>query len=262
MRATRAQLSIIRRAANTIGVELPAEITGKLDRAEALVAAAEGIAAPGDLAGAVLEALADGRDYHKEAGIQRLVLDHVLVTMNIGATARGRADIAISEAVVEYADDILSGWAEALEPHSAALASAAEQLPTGDLDDTDSILRGGAEAMRHWAAAQDALKKWAAATEGFGMLAMASSITVNDKLLVMAQPDGDGLERARVAAQRDGSHPTAWTLARHGVPLSLATLGDYMERSAEREQQRQAAAKRYEKEQRELSRPPSMMRIR
>ncbi len=244
----RALVQIIGQSAAKLGVPLPTKISDQLSQATALVTAAEQISGTA-LKGAVLDALAAGRDYHDDITIRGLLLDHVLVHQtNINNAARTRSDDDLTTAVVEHADTILTAWAAALEPHCDALRAAAAALPA-DLTDTQAIINRGAEAMRHWASAQEAITLWAAAIQGFTMLAMASRITVADTALVMAPVDAADLERARITAQREGKPIDAWTLARQGIALRLATLSDYMERSATLDQQRQAAARTADDEQ-------------
>jgi hypothetical protein len=235
----RAYMQVVRTAAKTLGVPLPKPFTADLDRATALIAEAEAISASGEqLTAAVLTAIEAGRDYHADDNVGRLLLDHVLVSQNIGGAARDRTNHDIQVALVEHADTILSGWAEALDPHSAALAAAAQALPTADLDDAKAIAARGVEPMRHWANAQDALKKWQAATAGFGAIATAAHITFSDKHLIMSPADAVTLTPV-ISKRAD-----PWLLARHGIPLRLASLADYMERTASYEQQRHAAARR------------------
>lgn len=232
----------VNQTAKLLGVGLPAELASELTRANDLISRAEAISGA-DLNGAVLDALADGRDHHTDAAVQALLLDHVLVAGNIGGAAHERADFQIKQALVENADTVLSGWAEALAPHSDALAAAVDGLPTFDLSDTGPIAARGAEAMDHWKNAQEGLKRWDAAVDGFNMIASSAQINVSgdNKLLVMTPADTAALERVRVAVRSDAK-PNAWLLAQHGVTLVFATLADYTERVAEAQQQRALAA--------------------
>ncbi|MGA5466580.1 hypothetical protein [Mycobacterium sp. NPDC050041] len=245
----RVNSSLVTRTANTLQVPLPAEFADQLDAAKRLVETAEAIPGP-NLTATVLTALAEGRDYHADKHIQGMLLDAILVRQfNIGAVAREHADISIGEALVEYADTILTEWGDALEPHAQALAAAAAALPAS-LDDTQNIINRGAEAMHHWAAAQEAIRLWRAGTEGFMALAMTANLSSATKRnpLVVTAADVTALGEAEATAMREGRPVDVWILARHQIPLRLATLGDYMERKAAHEQQRQAAAARYEQE--------------
>ena len=103
------------------------------------------------------------------------------------------------------------------------MAAAVNGLPTYDLANTTLIVERGAEAMRYWANAQDALKHWDAAMRGLRMLATAAQITTSDKLLIMTADDTAALERVRVA-ERGGANANAWLLAQHQLHLTLATL--------------------------------------
>lgn len=255
MSASRSQLLIIRRTANTLEVPLPAEITGPLDAANALAAATEAIPKPGQLTDLVLTALSEGRDYHADKKIQAALLDHVVHQLNLPATARARADDTLGASIVEHADTILTGWAKALQPHADALAAAAEHLPTHDLGDAQTIAAHGAEVMKIWGAAHEAVKKWQAATEGFGQLTMATRLSRPDPFLVLAAPDTAAFERAWTTVKSQGTRVDAWALAQHGVPLSLPTLSGYMERVAERQARVAEAQKREAARRKEAERP-------
>lgn len=241
---TRAQARTVKRAADTLGVPLPATFTSQLDATTALVNAAHNIGeSTAQLNTAVLDALAAGRDYHTDPTVTGLLLDAVLVRVaNIGEAARGRAEHELAAALAEHADTILAGWADALDPHAQALAAAAAELPA-NLHDTKAIVNRGATAMHQWAAAQQALKCWTAAVDGFASLASASRITADRHNPAILTPASlNILEPVQVTARSTGTHPDAWTLARHGIPLRLATLGEFMQRTTMLEQQRAQAA--------------------
>jgi hypothetical protein len=220
-----------------------------LTAAENLIAAAENITGA-NLISAVLDALAAGKDYHGDKTVQRLLLDHTLNSLNISNAARVRASDSLVNVIVDSADDILESWADVLDPHADALAAAVDVLPTDSPDDLEAIKAAGPEAMHAWAEVQYALTRWAAAVQGFQQIAMAARLTINDKLLIVTPAAASQVDTVRQAAAREGRQPDAWTLAKHRLPLRLATLTDYMERAAEAQAERgQQAADRHDAEQ-------------
>ncbi|OBF52534.1 hypothetical protein [Mycolicibacterium monacense] len=221
----RATLNLIRQTARTLGVDLPSEVGDAVTTAERLVTAAQHINR-GDLTSRVLDHLAQGTDYYTDKSLQRLMLDTLVVSQGIVPAAEGRGDDSIGAALVEHTDTILTAWAKALEPHSAALAAAAEVLPE-DLDNIDAVKKAGGEAMHHWANTQHAIKLWRAAVQGFRQVAAFARITAPDARIVMTAADPADLP----------AEP--WTLACNGIPLSLpSSLGEFMERSAHHAQRR------------------------
>ena len=73
----------------------------------------------------------------------------------------------------------------------------------------------------------------ASATDGFRGLASAARITVDKRSPhILTSADIATIGQAEATAMREGKQVDAWILARHAVPLRLATLGEYMERVA------------------------------
>ena len=254
------EADLVTRTARNLGVPLPDAFDHELDDGAQLVQAAEAIPRPNQLQAAVLDALAERpASTTPRKQIQDMFLDAALEgQLNIGGAARERANLTCQDALIEHADTILAGWADALEPHGHALLQAAAGLPTHNLDDTQAIINRGAEAMNHWAAAHEAIKMWRAATEGFMSLAMTARISATKRSpLIVTAADVTTLGEAEATAMREGRPVDVWMLARHQIPLRLATLGDYQARTASHEQQRQAAARHFE-EQRERTRSSAL----
>lgn len=232
----RAALVLISQTARTLDTPLPADVADQLAEADELVTKAEAINGAA-LTDAVLDALAQGRDFRTDKAIAGHLIDFVLANQGIAASARGRADTQITNTLVEHGDRILASWAAAIAPHSAALAEAAESLPSDDLDNLAAVKAAGVQAFYHLGNAQHAVKLWAAAVQGFRQIAAAAHITITDKAAVLTATEVGGLPA------------DPWVLARKGgVPLSLpSSLGEYMERVADK-QQRQAAAAELEEQ--------------
>ena len=246
-----ATFTIVKRSAQKLGVELPGNLLALIDRHSELLAKADAIAASSDLVGAVLDALAAGRDYHDDPEVQRLHLNSELNKMNIATQARQRFDREVDSALIEYADSILESWDVALDRHSDEIYRGVEKLPTHDLDDTLTIANSGPETTRLWGAVKEALGMWDAAIQGFMTLALAANMSISDRLLVMAAPDSAAFKRADLARNWAGEPITAWLLACQGVELGLPTLGEYMERVADKEAELQQGERRRERAQSE-----------
>ena len=221
-----------------------------------MVAAVESIPGPDEVKAAVLNAIERGSDYHTCKEVNRLLLDGVLVShLGIGGAARDRAALHYEAALTEFADPILADWSTALEPHAQALLAAARELPTHNLDNTQTIVAAGATAMAHWASAQGSLKLWRAAVDGFMAFAMTAHISATKRdPLIVTPADTATLGAAESTARREGAPIDVWMLARHRAPLRLATLTDYMQRSASLEQQQQAAARAHEEQHEQANR--------
>ena len=148
-----AAVSIVTTTAKTLDVLLPDEFTAAVDRANALIVAAENLSAgPQQLHAAVLDAVENDRDLHTDKAATRELRNLQLGTAGVGQAARQRAEHDIAAALVEHADTMLGSWCDPLQPHLDALSVAATELPE-NLDDTTTISSRGAAAMRHWAAA-------------------------------------------------------------------------------------------------------------
>lgn len=237
----------IRNAAHTIGVPLPPTLTKQLEQADALVHAAETmLGTSGDLNSAILDAIEAGRDYHNDPAVQRTALDRMIANFQshgVTEAAHARAMQRRRDALTEHADDILQAWADAVEPHSAALAAAAAGLPTHDLADTATIIAAGLDAVQHWNDAQHAIKAWDAAASGFAAFAAAARVnTDNQRHLLFTDADTATVRPALTTARQ----ADAWTLARHGIPLDLATLNTFTARVAAHQDEDQDVGVVYE----------------
>lgn len=209
----------IKATAKTLGTQLPPEIGAAVDKAQQVVAKADAITASrAALLTAVLDAIEQGRDYKSDKRIHGLMLDFMCADQNIGSVARQRSDDAIGAALVEAADTILEAWDAALQPHTAKLIEAAEQLLSDDLSDLASVKSGGVAAFTHLGHAEHAVTLWAAAIVGFRQLALAARVDVPNRTAILTADDAAGLP------------PDVWLLARRGIDLSLPTLGEYVER--------------------------------
>jgi hypothetical protein len=238
---TRAQS--VDKTAATLGATLPAEYLEQVARAHTFADKVAQIAATADdLLGAVFTAIGEGRDYHGDSTVQRLALDHQLASLNLGRTTERRLNDMLTAALTDCADEILDDWADALEPHSAALVDAAQAgLSLTNLDARN------VDTMRQQHGAQVAVKAWADAVNGFHALAAVSGVRIagDTSALALTPARRADLKPAMEVARDAQTDVDAWTLARCGLPLELPTLGDYMARSAIYEADRQAEERAY-----------------
>jgi hypothetical protein len=122
----------VARSAEKLNVELPDEYLDELAHADEVAAVVSGISATkvGELHNAVIDAVSAGRDYRTDQNVTRLFVASQIAASNIDQTARGRADNELRETLVEFADDILTGWADAVEGFGA-LATVARVSRSG-----------------------------------------------------------------------------------------------------------------------------------
>ncbi|WP_163751518.1 aldehyde dehydrogenase [Mycolicibacterium helvum] len=252
MLSTNTHAMTVTRTAETLGIPLPTGYVEQIAEVDAFTAAVAQIAVTTDqLHEAVLDAIADGRDYHADETVQRLALDRSLTAQNISAhRAQTRADQMRRAALADWADEILEDWADALGPHSAALVDAAADANLSDLTDTAAAVAKGGDTMDKLHHAQVAVKAWTAAVNGFFSLASISSVGYNGdaSVAIYTPARHSDLAPAFALADKSRTDVDAWTLARCGIPLDLATLGDFMSRAATFNADRETEA-RAEKEQ-------------
>ncbi|MBX7449411.1 aldehyde dehydrogenase [Mycolicibacterium sp. 3033] len=239
---TRAQA--VTNDADTLHVALPPAYVEQFAEAEAFTEAAkQTVCQKGTLHRVVLDAIQEGRDYLSDRGIQAMALNAQLTDGNILAAARSRAEQLVSAALRDHADDILDGWADALDEHSAKLAAAAEAGVNLN-DAAGAVARGGA-IMTHRHNAQVAIRAWNTATNGFYALAEVAQVRANaDSATVVTPARLPELAPAYELAREERAREVgAWILARCGLPLRLATLGEFKERAAQLKQDAQDEAR-------------------
>ncbi|QQW36885.1 aldehyde dehydrogenase [Mycobacterium marinum] len=229
--------SQVRKSAETLGVPLPTVLVEQLDHADNLAHTAETMLNQGgDLNAAVLDAIEAGRDFHTDKAVQRLALERMLANQGHGIAdaARQRSLHQKRTALVEHADVVLDEWAAALEPHTAALAAAVAALPVDNLDDVGNVITRGPDAVQQWSNAQRAITMWSAAVQGFTAFADAARIDYSEhRAQILTDAGAAALAHPWRTARLEGArHIDAWTLARHGVPLELATLDEFTARIA------------------------------
>lgn len=162
-----------------------------------------------------------------------MALNAQLTDGNILATARSRTEQLKLAALADHAGDILDGWADALDEHSAKLAAAADAGVNLN-DAAGAVARGGA-IMTHLHNAQVAVRAWTTATNGFYALAAVAGVRNNaDSVTVLTPARLAQLAPAYELARDERAREVgAWILARCGLPLRLATLDEFKTRGAQ-----------------------------
>lgn len=241
---TRAQA--VTNAADTLHVALPSAYLEQFAEAGAFTEAAkQTVCQKETLHRVVLDAIQEGRDYLSDRGIQAMALNAQLTEGNILAAARSRSEQLMLAALADHADDILDGWADALDDHSAKLAAAAEAGVNLN-DAAGAVARGGA-MMTHLHNAQVAMKAWTAAANGFYALAAVAGVRINaDPVIVLTPASLADLAPAFEMARDERAREVGvWALSRCGLPLRLATLDEFKVRAAQMKADAQAEARNH-----------------
>lgn len=165
-------------AADTLHVALPPAYVEQFAEAEAFsTAASQTVCRRESLHRAVLDAIQQGRDYLSDPVIRAMALNAQLTDGNILAAARSRTEQLKLAALSDHAGDILDGWADALDEHSAKLAAAANAGV--NLNDAAAAVARGGAIMSHLHNAQVAVKAWTAAANGFYALAAVAGVRIS-----------------------------------------------------------------------------------
>lgn len=258
--------SQVRKTAEKLGVPLPAALVEQLDHADHLTHTAETmLGGAGDLNEAVLDAIEAGRDFHTDKTVQRRVLERMLANQGHGIAdaARQRSLEQKRAALVEHADDVLDEWDAALEPHTAALTAAVAALRVHDLDNVQGVITQGTDAVQHWTNAKRSLAMWSAAVQGFAGFADAARVDYSEhQAQILTDADAAALAPAWQTARSESTRQLdAWILARHGVPLSLASIAEFRTRTAAFDDAAEAMAL-IDEDQRDTDRGPKVFMLR
>ena len=233
-------------AADTLHVALPPAYVEQFAEAEAFSAAAsQTVCRRESLHRAVLDAIQQGRDYLSDPVIRAMALNAQLTDGNILAAARSRTEQLKLAALSDHAGDILDGWADALDEHSAKLAAAADAGVNLN-DAAGAVARGGA-IMSHLHNAQVAVRAWTTATNGFYALAAVAGVRNSADSVTVLTPArlADLVPAYEMARDERAREVGVWVLARCGLPLRLATLDEFKERAAQMKADAQAEARNH-----------------
>ncbi|MGV0993424.1 MAG: hypothetical protein ACOYB7_14350 [Mycobacterium sp.] len=222
--STAALAANIRTTSDKLGVRLPTGFTAALTAARELPNTAGALAGciP-QLHAAALNALAAGKDPADDKDVQKFIVHTALAGSGLQQAAGQRANADLRDAINEFADDIIGVWADALRDDLAVLQSAVTELHLADLTAADHTQLRQRGQLNLWADAANAADRADAAMSGYH--AILSAIAVNSNASnrpLMLAPDIGLPEFSSLTGKS-----TAWTVARTGTPLRLASIGEY-----------------------------------
>ncbi|MFT9573738.1 hypothetical protein [Mycobacteroides abscessus] len=229
---TRSHLAQVQRAAERLEIPLPASLVEAVASARALVEKAQiGAGSADALKHSVLSCMKEGRDYHADPVITGHLLDHTLAQLDLDRAARDEEVYLVSDALNAHADTVLAGWSKSLEPYADSILTAAEVVPTDDLNDGPTITKAGPQAVIAWSEALVARERFGYAVEGFGALLQAAGIDGDRAHTLVA--NGDAAAAHIVTTRANGRREAlrdAWHVARCGFRPVLPTITGYVER--------------------------------
>ncbi|RIU38677.1 hypothetical protein [Mycobacteroides abscessus] len=225
-----ASMAIVQRNADRLEIPLPEPLVEAVASAHALVEKAGlGSQTADTLKHSVIACIKTGRDYHSDPVVAGHLLDYVLAEVDLARSARDDAAYTISEALNTHADTILAEWSKSLEPEADSLVTAAELIPTDDLNDGPTITKAGPQAVIAWSEALVARDRFRYAVEGFNAL-RRGAVVEGDRVHTLLT---DGAAAARIVTSRANRREDlsdAWHVARCGFRPVLPTISGYLER--------------------------------
>ncbi len=219
--------SLIRTTTKKLDASLPTSFDVALDQARAIreaTAQIEGSAAA--VNARIINCLKAGSDWRTDKELQGLMFERVAAANGIRVAGVDAAEEMIVTGIVEHTEAIISAWSDALAPDIAALAEAAKHIDIADLADADVPQLSRKKLVAVWADARTAVERFKIALQGWGMVAAAARLprSRDNEPFVMTDSVPDAVTLG------GGQAITAWTLARAGAPLSLATPAEYLGR--------------------------------
>lgn len=233
--------------AKKLDCDLPAPFLAALDTARQLIDTTDKLGGEsGAINARAVTLLLDGKNPVVDPELQRLITARALAEGGIRYAGAERAADLITDAINTHADTILAAWSAELAEDYAALDRAGDKLSaTTNLDTAEPLAMKRAGHLAVWSEALTAADRVRIAAEGFQAIAAALHLQYQPEhqpLALTAAPLGD-VEAAQRLAASEGRDPDAWTLARVGAPLALATVAEFMERIAVLTAARQARHK-------------------
>lgn len=218
---------VIETTAKKLGVPLPAKFVDAMATARKLVRDTEALeGATGNLNDRVIHVLLEGQDPGADPEVQNLIAQRVLGDSGIRHAGVEYASDLISAAIAENSEATLTAWAKAVAPDCAKLTEAAHRL-----DDRVLIEAQAHELKRRglidiWSEALGAADRINNAHTGFKAIITAIHVQHQREHRALALiPDADIDTIAEANTQNDLD---AWTIARLGHPLRLATVSEFV----------------------------------
>ncbi|WP_430867383.1 hypothetical protein [Demequina aurantiaca] len=241
--AVNANISVVENYLHRAGVDMPSTYLEATERAGQLAA----MATPptrADVARAVSDALADGKDPAKSATVKDMLTRIDLAAPDIASHLATEAVAIRLEALTNSADEIVASLVPIVEDCDARI-QAASARGIKDFTEVHSSRPGDMQALGE---AKQALATLGDIVTAYKHLALATG-------LAKLSPENDVLILA--GPHKDEAHPgkhDALIPAQQARPLSLATFAEYTERRKARLELRDTLAKKYEAEQERVNR--------
>jgi hypothetical protein len=205
----------IEETAATLGVALPTGFTKALTTAAKLIAdTAEFNGVTRALNERAVSLLLSGKPVETDDTIKKLCVRRTLSESGLRVAGERTGNDMINTAIAEFADDVLTGWADALAPDLDVMQRAAEVIVADDLNrvDTAKVQRDGHLGFYGAALAADA--NVAAAVTGLKAIIAATGFPHRREHLSLAMADASLDQVDAINAATRGSVPAPWTVAR------------------------------------------------
>ncbi|UUO03856.1 hypothetical protein M4D79_14140 [Mycolicibacterium novocastrense] len=241
-----AHATLIRTTARKLGASLPEAFEQAITDAQALREATQRI--EGNAAAVnqrIINCLRDGQDWRTDKQVQALMFERVAAANGIRQAGEEAATDSVAQAIAEHADTIIASWADALSQAATTLTDAAQRLDIDDLDprEVDMQLLSRKNLVPVWAEANSAAERFTTALNGWRAIATATQLPRQrqHEPLILTDAALSVIDGTRTGNRNEA---TAWSLARAGAKLHLATLNDYtlrVSRYTAEQQERQRA---------------------
>ena len=235
-----ANLSMLRAAMNSAEAQWPTTVADAMRAREEIAAATANIInpTPDDVAFAVAEALAAGRDPLDDDTVRRLTTARVLAGPT-GDALRGGVDRAAETRVVKAltaeADEILSLLGNAFNAAGGVLSAAWRILGELDLTDSQAVLKMGPDSSRAWTDALDAQRRIRAIDDGWYALAELTRFASSTDAPTSRMADVSFEQYQQLGRKAD-----PWAIVRSGITLDLADRFTIRDRVARLQEEREA----------------------
>lgn len=245
-----AMATVISAVSKKLGTELPNDYTAALTVARSLPSAADQLADLSELHTAALDAIAANRDPAADKTVQRLAIHRALTDAGIRAAAEARATVDIRTAIAEHSDAIIESWSQAIQADLVTLADAAAELHLDSLTGVDHTHLRQTGRLVLWSDASNAADRADEAVRGIEAILGALAVNHDKQRRALLLSPDITLDAYNSIGTADRG---AWSVARTGAPLRLASVPDFtaaVGRIAAEAQaaQRQADAERLEAE--------------
>lgn len=224
MNLNRTHANIVLTTYEALSLKPPKAVTEAQQLREMLEARSGSLGAGvGELAAAVVAALADGREPASDPEVQRVTTAMALTNQGLsGAVAAAGLD-AVTQACRANVDAIIAHWRKPFIAAADTLTQAHRRIGDLDLNDAPSILPKGGDIAEVWSRAQAAARTIDVVINGWSnLLSLTRSAPI--------QPQHRPLRLADMTLQDYRGLPSgidAWGVIRAGLTLSLPSVEEY-----------------------------------